>query len=396
MMTRPSFLVSLWKFFSGYGLATFLLVLLGVETWLATLEMVDAGLLATLQKYFHWSSWYLIPYYNGKSMILPLPGGYWVCALLLVNMVLGGLIRARKGWKTAGVLLAHFSIVFMVAAGGVAQLFEKRGVMFLIEGEQADYAVSLTDPTIEVMELKDGKPLGEVHVAGESALRGLSSEDQRVIHFEDLPFDLEVGGWQKNAMVRKEGDQWTLKPLPVQIEGEMNAPGCGVRVISRDGKVGESFLLAVPPVSTGEEHYPLRQIEVDGRTFGIRLVKETIPVPYTVKLEDAVAEYYPNSMRPKSFSSSIERIGERAVPVEISMNEPMRFGGFTFFQRTMSSGPQTQGGPEFSGFEVVSNPADKWPEWSLYMVTLGLFIHFVTKLVTSIKGASRRRQPKQA
>ena len=50
----------LWKFFSGFGLATTLLVILGIQTWLATLEMVDAGLLATLQKYFHWSSWYVL------------------------------------------------------------------------------------------------------------------------------------------------------------------------------------------------------------------------------------------------------------------------------------------------------------------------------------------------
>ncbi len=395
-MNRPTFLTAFWKWISGFGLATVLLVLLGVETWLATLEMVDAGLLATLRKYFHWTSVILVPEINGKSLLLPLPGGYWVCALLLVNMVCGGLIRARKGWKTCGVILAHFSIVFMVAAGGVAQLYEKRGVMFLIEGQQADYAVSLTDPTVEVIEFKDGEPVGEVVVAGEPVMRGLKPDHERVLDFKALPFDLEITGWQTNAMVRKEGDAWSLRPLPVQPEGEMNSPGCVARVIRGDGTAGESFILAVPPVSTGEESYPPRLVEVGGRTFGVRLVKETIPVPYTVKLDDAVAEYYPNSMRPKSFSSSIQRIGERAVPVEISMNEPMRYGGFTFFQRTMSGAAQMNQGPEFSGFEVVSNPADKWPEWSLYLVTAGLLIHFITKLVTSIKAGMSRRTPKAA
>ena len=75
------------------------------------------------------------------------------------------------------------------------------------------------------------------------------------------------------------------------------------------------------------------------------------------------------------------------------MNEPMRAGGFTFFQRTMGGGPQMQQGPQFSGFEVVSNPADKWPEYSLYVVTLGLLIHFVMKF-SSYLGASNRSQPK--
>lgn len=394
--TRPSLAIALWRFFSGYGLATSLLILLGVETWLATLEMVDAGLLATLRKYFHWTSWYLIPEINGKSMILPLPGGYWVCALLLLNMVLGGLIRARKGWKTAGVILAHFSIVFMVAAGGVAQLYEKRGVMFLVEGDEADYAVSLTDPNIEVIEFVDGEASGEVTIAGEPELRGIEEDQSRVLRFESLPFDLEVSGWQRNAVVRKEGGTWMLRGLDVSTQGEMNAPGCLAKVLPKDQSTGEAFVLAVPPVSSGEESYPPRLVRVGDRTFGLRLVKETIPVPYTVKLDDAVAEYYPNSGRPKSFSSSIQRIGERTVPVEISMNEPMRSGGFTFFQRTMSSGPQEAGRPEFSGFEVVSNPADKWPEWSLYMVTFGLGLHFITKLILFIKGGGSRPKPKAA
>ena len=42
----------IYKFLSGFGLATALLVILMVETWLATLEQVHFGLHATLQKYF--------------------------------------------------------------------------------------------------------------------------------------------------------------------------------------------------------------------------------------------------------------------------------------------------------------------------------------------------------
>ena len=384
---------SLWKFFSGYGLATSLLVLLGVLTWLATLEMVDAGLLATLNKYFHWSEPWVVPEINGKSLLLPLPGGYWVCALLLVNMVLGGLIRARKGWKTIGVLISHFAIIFMVAAGGVAQWQEKRGVMFLIEGEQADYAVSLTDPSIEVFELKDGKTADTVWIASPADLRGMAGQDSRTIRFSGLPFQLKIRGWQENAVVRKGPEGWELSARPLDPQAELHAPGCHAEMIPDDGGSPESFILVVPPVQSGFETIPPRTFEVAGRTFGVRLVKETIPVPYTVKLKDAEAEYFPNSGRPKSFTSRIEKVTDgAAVDITISMNEPLRSGGFTFFQRTMSSGPPAPGQPEFSGFEVVSNPADKWPEWSLYLVTAGLLIHFIMKLALHLGGGTRTRQ----
>lgn len=393
----------LWKFFSGFGLATTLIVVLGIQTWLATLEMVDAGLLATLQKYFHWSSWYVLakcPVFGSDlKLIIPMPGGYWVCALLMVNMFLGGLIRARKGWKTVGVLMSHFAIIFMIAAGGVAQVFEKRGVMILFEGDQSDFAVSLTDPNIEIFEIEDGKATGMVTVVTEADLRGLKTSEVRRIVLPDQPFDLELTGWLTNMVVRPAStsesanpavDGWRLVELPLEKEGELNSPGCYARAVFPDGRKSDVFLLAVPPPGFVRGVYAPQVIEAEGQKFAVRLAKETIPVPFPIKLDDAIAEYFPNSMKPKSFMSKIHRMEEDPIPVEISMNEPMRQDGFTFFQRTMSGGPQESGAVEYSGLEVVKNPADRWPEYSLYIVTLGLFIHFVTKLWIYLTGSTRK------
>ena len=68
---------------SGFGLATITLLLLGLLTWFATLEQVDNGLYPTLNKYFatDWRAIFLLPEINGKTVWLPLPGGYWVSSL---------------------------------------------------------------------------------------------------------------------------------------------------------------------------------------------------------------------------------------------------------------------------------------------------------------------------
>lgn len=387
-----------WDFFSGFGLATFLLVTLGVLTWLATLEMVEHGLLMTLRKYFDWRSWYVLgelklPGFE-RPLVIPLPGGWWVCALLVVNMILGGLIRARKGVRSAGALIAHFGIVFMIVAGGVAQFAEQRGVMMLVEGQQADFAISLTEPTIEVMEISDGEVQGEVSVVREQELDGLAAGDQRMVKIPGRPFDLEISGWMRNAVVRPEGDGWALDERERNLESEMDSPGTFARVVWPDGSKGEPFILAVPPVTSGLDAYQPMKVEADGKTYAVRLVKQTIPVPFHIKLKDAVSEYYPNSFRPKSFLSDIERIDSdgEPVPVRISMNEPLRSGGYTFFQRTMSGGPTERTGPEFSGFEVVSNPADQWPTYSLYIVTFGLLLQFGIKFANYMSGPGRPRK----
>jgi hypothetical protein len=238
-----------------------------------------------------------------------------------------------------------------------------------------------------------------VTVVEEAALRTLDSDDIRRVILPEQPFDLEITGWLKNMVVRpvsgKEGsnpevDGWELVELPLEKEGELNSPGCYARAVFPDGSKGDVFLMAVPPPGFVQGVYAPQMVEVEGKRFAVRLAKETIPVPFPVQLDDAISEYFPNSSKPKSFMSKIQRIEDESIPVDISMNEPMREGGFTFFQRTMSGGPQSPGSVEYSGLEVVSNPADKWPEYSLYVVTLGLFIHFVTKLWIFLTGNSRK------
>ena len=45
----------------------------------------------------------------------------------------------------------------------------------------------------------------------------------------------------------------------------------------------------------------------------------------------------------------------------------------------------------YSVFEVVKNPADKWPEYSLYIVTFGMLVTFLTKLGVAILAANPRK-----
>jgi hypothetical protein len=386
------------NFLSGLGLATVLLVILMVETWLATLEQVHYGLHATLQKYFTPGAWYILPDAGiiderlvGKYLP-PLPGGYWVCALLVINLTLGGIIRIRKGWKKAGILMSHFGIIFMIVAGGVAQLKEERGVMMLSETENsvfpktADYAQAFTETTVEITEVKDGKLVGPVQFVKDAYYLDLKGEMVRTVQLPKLPFDLEFQGYVQNAkpmsasaMAPTRGepivDGWYLFGREPNKETEIDTPGVHARVRAKDGKKGEVFLLAV------ESRAPYT-VTADGRTFIVRMDKRVWPVPFQVRLEDARSEYHPNTSRPKVFESDIVRIEDgRESKVFIEMNEPMRYAGYTFFQRTMMNGPS--GGDReatISGFEVVRNPADKWPEYSIYVVGLGLCLHFLMKL----------------
>ena len=395
---KPARSFAQWVFdlLSGFGLATILLLLLGLLTWFATLEQVESGLYPTLNKYFHWKSVFLLPELKGKIVPLPLPGGYWVGVVLLINLTLGGVIRIRKGWKHAGNLISHFGIIFMLVAGGVAHHFSERGNMPVGEGESSNTAEDYFEYVVEVAEIKDRKA-DSIHVIRGKDLVDLEAGKNRLFRLPSLPFDLEIGGYLKNALPvaiserapsagELVADNYYLMTRPDEINAEANTAGCYARVVQRDGKKSAPLILA------GASFHPFT-VEQDGRVFTIDMRKRLWPMPFTVKLDEFTADFHPGTMKPSKFISKITRIengGEAKVTIQ--MNEPMRYEGLTFFQASYGPPGAGPGQKMYSVFEVVRNPADKWPEYSLYVVTFGMLVTFLTKLGGYLAASSRKNR----
>ncbi len=385
---------------SGFGLATILLLLLGLLTWFATLEQVENGLYLTLRKYFDWRSFYLIPELKGKMVPLVLPGGYWVGVLLLVNLTLGGVIRIRKGWKHAGNLISHLGIIFMLVAGGVAHHFSERGNIAIHEGETRDAAESFTEYAVEVAEIKDKEP-AEIHVIRGQHIDDLGNGGSRIFRLPKLPFDLEIADYYSNAVpvsIHERApaagtsypdpppDGYYLLKQPDDPVAERNTAACYARVLHRDGAKSPPFILA------GACFHPFT-LKVDDRVFTFDMRKRIWPMPFAIRLDEFTAEFHPGTMKPKRFVSKITRIeDDREAKVTIQMNEPMRYEGLTYFQASYGTPPAGSGQKMYSVFEIVRNPADHWPEYSLYVVTFGMLVTFLTRLGTYIAHSTSRRK----
>ena len=116
-------------------------------------------------------------------------------------------------------------------------------------------------------------------------------------------------------------------------------------------------------------------------------------MPFEVKLDKFTAAFHPGTSKPSKFVSEIRRVEDgRESKLTVRMNEPMRYEGFTFFQASYGPPGAKSGEPMYSVFEVVKNPADKWPEYSLYVVAIGMLVTFLTKLVGYLVAASKKRE----
>ena len=381
-------------FLSGYHLASALILLLGVLTWLGTLEQVDLGLYEVKRKYFSASNPFLVPKYNGYTIPIILPNAYWVGMLFFVNLLLGTIFRARWRWASSGTLIAHGGMLLMLLGAFVTQHWSTRGNMAINEGETSDVAQHYFDHVIEVTEMEGSAP-SKVHVIETKHLKDLDPEDTRLFRMENLPFDLKVEGYQSNARPvtpgqPRNGDRGTLVDgyhlefREDEVESERNMGGCKVTVLNKQGEKIDEFLvwlMAFHPAT----------VRVEDKFYTVKVNKSSWKMPFEVHLTDFTHEYHPGTMRPKRFESEVERI-ERGQKehVLIKMNEPMRRDGLTFFQA--SWGPQNArpGQDLFSVFEVVKNPADKWPEISMWIVGIGLLIQFGMKLVMFIYNQAKR------
>jgi ResB-like family len=385
-----------FELLSGFGLATITLLLLGLLTWLATLEQIDNGLYPTLQKYFSWKSPIFFPEIGGKTIPLPLPGGYWVGAVLLLNLILGGVIRIRKGWDHAGNLISHFGIIFLLIGAGVAHHFSERGNMAVREGETSNAAEDYLEYVVEVTEIKDGKAQDIAVIRGKQ-IDGLRDGKTCIMRLPKLPFDLEIGGYMENAQPVSTSerapdkqqeicDGYYLADKPKETTAESKTAGCYARIVARDGKKGDLFIVA------GASFHPFT-VRLEDRIFTVDMRKRLWPMPFSLKLDQFTADFHPGTMKASKFISKVTRTENGSdAKVTIQMNEPMRYEGLTFFQASYGPPGAGPGDKMYSVFEIVKNPADKWPEYSLYVVTFGMLITFLQKLGSHIAAAARKRR----
>ena len=249
----------IFRVLAGYELAVILLVVLMAATFFGTLEQKETGLYLTQKKYFDMSAIWLQPRLQGKAVPIILPGVFWTGALLFVNLTLGGIVRARKGWNTLGVLIAHAGILFLLAAGFVAHLEAREGSMIVYEGERSDYAKSYHEPSIEISGIGPAGGRKAPFVVPAEAFEGLKPEATLTARLPDLPFDLVVRGFQRNAELVEAGrasiagahepvvDGFFLRQRPRETTEEMNRAGCYATVVDKEGNELRRLVLHQSP-----------------------------------------------------------------------------------------------------------------------------------------------------
>ncbi len=395
----------IYRFFASFKLATVVLVLMTVVTLFGTLGQVEHGLHAAKAKYFH--SFYFVETFKGVPLLFP--GGLLLMLVLFVNMTLGAIVKVKKRWKGAGLLISHFGMLMLLAGGFVTWAFSTDGYMALYPGMTSDRVESYRDWQLEIAPISQEGVGEKAWIYPSELLDTMRPDEQRVIHAESLPFDVVINGYSKNAtpvptsapvaagVAGKEIDGFKLSPQKPSKEAEQNLPGCFIEIRPKDGGPSVEAILWAGSYKFDPREKPMPfTFTVGDQLYGALLVKKSWTVPFEVRLDEFVFERHPGITTARNYESRVTRIeeGQPDKPLEIKMNEPMRYAGYTFFQESFGPGGSQPGDEMFSQFAVANNPADQWPLWSLVVTGVGLGVHFLVMLVNfTVRSRQRASSP---
>ena len=116
------------------------------------------------------------------------------------------------------------------------------------------------------------------------------------------------------------------------------------------------------------------QVSSGSFLYYVQYARRQVDLKFDVKLNDFKIDYYEGTQRPKEYSSKVEVAGEQHL---ISMNEPMKHGGFTFYQASYEMGDD--GKPRTSVFSVNYDPGRQIKYFGSLMMCLGIISMFYFK-----------------
>jgi hypothetical protein len=401
------------EFFTSLKLTVTLLAFAIVLVFVGTLAQADEGLYGAQAHYF--KQWIVVgAHLFGREIPLLLPGGYLIGTLLLVNLVATHIYRFELRAKKIGIQIAHAGIIVLLVGQLSTDLLSRELQMHFAEGQKLSYADSATDYEL-VFVTGD-----EVTAIPEKLLKnGAALPTEKT----GLPFTIRVKAhWHNSDLVFRAPMLQNGPPLTtngiaanfdfqarpdVKTTDQRNVPTAVLEFLTPTGSLGTwvasdwagdaSLVEAVRSSYAQQTGMGMAQqiasrlmtpqtLEVAGRKFTFTLRPTQVHFPFSLTLLKATHTTYPGTDIPKDFRSRVRlnnsRTGERRE-VEISMNHPLRYGGYTYYQYQMDAGQLTReaGRTPTSVLQVVRNPGWLTPYVGCIMVAIGLMIQFLYHLI---------------
>lgn len=328
---------------------------------MGTVAQKELGLYIAVEKYIN-----SIVVWFGP---IPLPGGLTTIAVIFIALSVKFIFFSKWRWRESGIILTHLGVLLLLLGGLITANLMREGFMIIPEGQSNNAIADYQDRTVVILE--DNIPL-------------------RIFNFNDLSVgqELELSGLKikildlcDNCSARAPSGKYdNLQGLAVNMElfgvpSEKNieANFSGMVLTLHDGPDKEVFGTYMVM-----EDIPKNPVfDVDGKKIEIKLERAKDILPFAIQLKDFRKIDYPGTRKAREFESDlIVRDGNLSWPVTVSMNEPLRYKGYTFYQSSFEQRPDV----EVTVLSVVKNAGWLFPYISTLVIFAGLLLHLIIRV----------------
>lgn len=440
------------RFFSSLRLTVVLLAFSLALVFFGTLDQVQWGIQHTQALYFEsWVVWspvislvkvFAVHRYDPEwaHFKIPLPGGFTLGALLLVNLLCAHFRYFKASWSKTGITVLHAGVLLLIVSGFQTAMQQREWMMRLDEGgASVRYATSTR--AVELVLIDHSAPDADTVVSvplallerGESLAlpngftlapklvlpnAGVGLRANLLQQYEGFAAQSQMAGApamseaqfrQVNQSIASLRDPAVvaiavdgapllasegldLRGFAARMDGvaqaqpqtyaedEANMPAAVVAVVAPTGERLGAWLLSAgfgPAI-------PAQGFDFEGRRYDLALRFAREYFPFALQLRDFTHDVYPGTDIPRNFASDVvidDPDAGIARPALIYMNHPLRYGGYTFYQASFDNGDTT------SILQVVRNPGWLLPYAAVALVGLGMTLQFGLSL-----GKFARRQ----
>ncbi len=325
--------------------------------------------------------------------IATIPGGFWfpggltLGTVMFVNLMAAHIVRFKFTKKRMGIIITHFGVILLLAGEFVTGVAAKEGNMTILEGQSSNYTEDARATELAITD-RSGEEDNLVVVVPDTVLASRPRELRHAL----LPFSISIQEWMPNSFIlgpeQNQGKRrgvadsgsaniYAAQPIAVVsgVEGStVDYPSMYVS-FSKNNEIMGTYLLSAYLEKP-------QAVFVDGKTYWVELRFARSYKQYTLHLIDFKHDLFTGTQTARNYSSLVQLLDpERNVDREvlISMNNPLRYAGETFYQASFL---QDDSG---TVLQVVKNPGWLIPYASCTLITIGMLIQFGTRLVLTLR-----------
>ncbi|MBT4921864.1 MAG: hypothetical protein HON23_02495 [Rickettsiales bacterium] len=347
------------RFFSYLALCLIILLFIG------TIAQKNIGLYLAHKKYF--ASFFVM-----LGDVIPFPGGYLLMSLMAIGLTIKLIIDPWKV-KKIGTITAHLGVLTLLLGSSLTSFFSYEGNMIIKEQTSSNYINDYFQSELIIQHVTDANK----QIIFKQDLQHMIPG--QIITDINLPFQIEIKSILENTKLVKRVEApgnaigfakiFKLEPKKSSANYEENTASISYKILSEneESKFFSTF-----------ENIPIEQIlSLGDKNYLIEIRKIQTTLPFNIFLNDFSKESYPGTDKARNYKSYItikeQDLSWQAV---ISMNQPLRYKGYSFYQSSYIDA----NGTEFTVLAVVNNIGRLFPYISTIIIALGILAHLVQHL----------------